>query len=132
MQCLKDVRVLLSILRAVLEGRESFAFHLTLAVEKKVGCSNQNLAIFCPILTGRGFELFTTDTSMLRVKGATSQVAGRPTILDRTVIVLDRTVTTIYGVLSFPSAWRWVRPSLVTLHYETHQRTGPLISLLSQ
>ena len=54
-------------------------------------------------------------------------------VLDQTVIVLDQTVITIYGVLSFPSAWWWVRPSLVTSHYETHQRTGPSPnSLLSQ
>ena len=56
-------------------------------------------------------------------------------VLDRTVIVLDRTVKTIYGVLSFPPAWRWVRPrvrpSLVTWHYEPHQHTGPPNSLLS-
>ena len=55
------------------------------------------------------------------VKGATSQVAGSPVVLDRTVIVLDRTAIRINGVLSFPLAWRWVRPSLVTSHYETHQ-----------
>ena len=74
-----------------------------------------------------------------QVKGATSQVAGSPAVLnqtvivlDRTVIVLDRTIITIYGVLSFPSAWRWVRPSLVTSRYKTHQRTGPPNSLLSQ
>ena len=41
-------------------------------------------------------------------------------VLDRTVIVLDPTVITIYDVLSFLSARRWVRPSLVTLLYETH------------
>ena len=73
------------------------------------------------------------------VKGATSQVAGSPAVLDQTVIVLDRTdivldriVITVCGVLSFPSAWQWVRPSLETSLYETHQRTGPPISLLSQ
>ena len=87
------------------------------------------------------------------LKGATSLVAGSPAVLDqtvivldqtvivldravivfdRTVIVLDRTVITICGVLSFPSAWRWVRPSLVTSHYETHQGTAPPNSLLSQ
>ena len=57
------------------------------------------------------------------VKGATSQVAGSPAVLDQTVIVLDRTVITIHGVLSFPSARRWVRPSLITSDHETQQRT---------
>ena len=69
---------------------------------------------------------------IILLKGATSQVAGSPAILDQTVIVLDRTVITICGVLSFPSAWRWVRPSLVTSLCETHQRTGPPNSHLSQ
>ena len=50
----------------------------------------------------------------LTLKGATSQVAGSLAVLDQTVIVLDRTVITIYSVLSFPSAWGWVIPSLVT------------------
>ena len=80
----------------------------------------------------KGMKNLNTLHVMSIVKGATSQVAGRPTVLDQTVIVLDRTVKTIYGVLSFPSAWRWVRPSLVTSHYETHQCTGPPNSLLSQ
>ena len=31
----------------MLEGHESFAFHPSSAVAKTVGCSNQNLAIFC-------------------------------------------------------------------------------------
>ena len=93
-------------------------------------------------------------------KGATSQVSGSPAVLDQTVIILDqtdivldqtviildrtdivldrtvivllRTVITICGVLSFPSAWRWVRPSLVNSHYQTHQRTAlPSLSCLS-
>ena len=79
------------------------------------------------------------------IKGATSQEAESPAVLDQTVIVLgrtvivlhrhvivlDRTVIKMYGVLSFPSARRWVRPSLVTSHYETHQHTSPPNSLLS-
>ena len=35
-------------------------------------------------------------------------------------------------LIKFPSARRWVRPSLVTSRCETHQRTGPPNSLHSQ
>ena len=59
-------------------------------------------------------KIFTTDTGKLRVKGATSQVAGSLLVLDRTVIVLNPTVMTINGGHSFPPAWWWVRPTLVT------------------
>ena len=37
-----------------------------------------------------------------------------------------------HPLIKFPSAWRWVRPSLVTSRCETHQRTGPPNSLHSQ
>ena len=65
------------------------------------------------------YSLRHTSTPALDLTGATSQVAGSPAILDQTVVVLDRTVnvlnrTAIYGVLSFLSVWRWVRPYLVT------------------
>ena len=90
------------------------------------------------------------------VKGTTSQVVGSPAVLDRTVIVLnwtiivlnrtvwtviildhtvivlDWTVITIYGGHSFPPAWQWVRPYLVTSPCETLQCTGPPNSLLFQ
>ena len=43
---------------AALEGRESFTFPPGSAVRKTVGCSNQNLAIFCSVLTRKGFGVW--------------------------------------------------------------------------
>ena len=48
-----------------------------------------------------GFESRIFRSRGLRLKVATSQVAGSPAVLDPTVIVLDPTVITIYGGHSF-------------------------------
>ena len=95
-------------------------------------------------------QTLSVESGLFGLKGATSQVAGSPAVLDQTVIVLDwtdtvldRIVITICGVLSFPLARRWVRlwvrPSLVRptvsgyLHTTRHTSTLalPTLSCLS-